>query len=74
MSSLARSPVTWQDFLRLPERPETGKRYELQDGELVVLPPARPIHIKLQKRIEQLLEALAGDRGTVTIEFPYRRW
>ena len=72
MSSLAHSPVTWQDFLRLPERPETGKRYELHDGEVVIVPPARPLHIKLQKRIEQLLEALAGDRGTVTIEFPYR--
>ncbi len=72
MSSLAHSPVTWQDFLRLPERPETGKRYELHDGEVIVVPPARPLHIKLQKRIEQLLEALAGDRGTVTIEFPYR--
>jgi Uma2 family endonuclease len=72
MSSLPHSPVTWQDFLRLPERPETGKRYELHDGEVTVVPPARPLHIKLQKRIEQLLEALAGDRGTVTIEFPYR--
>jgi Uma2 family endonuclease len=72
MSSLAHSPVTWQDFLRLPERPETGQRYELHDGEVIVVPPARPLRIKLQKRIEQLLEALAAERGTVTIEFPYR--
>jgi Uma2 family endonuclease len=72
MSSLAHSPVTWQDFLRLPERPETGQRYELHDGEVIVVPPARPLRIKLQKRIEQLLEALAAGRGTVTIEFPYR--
>jgi Uma2 family endonuclease len=72
MSSLAHSPVTWQDFLLLPERPETGKRYELHDGEVVLVPPARPLHIKLQKRIEQLLEAIAGDRGVITIEFPYR--
>jgi Uma2 family endonuclease len=72
MSSLAHSPVTWQDFLRLPERPEAGKRYELHDGEVVIVPPARPLHIKIQKRIEQLLEASAGDLGVVTIEFPYR--
>jgi Uma2 family endonuclease len=39
MSSLAHSPVTWQDFLRLPERPETGQRYELHDGEVIVVPP-----------------------------------
>jgi Uma2 family endonuclease len=66
MSSLAHSPVTWRDFLRLPERPETGQRYELHDGEVVIVPPARPLHIKLQKRIEQLLEALAGHRGTLS--------
>jgi Putative restriction endonuclease len=72
MSTIAHSLVTWADFLLLPERPETGKRYELHDGKVVLVPPARPIHIKLQKRIEQLLEALAGDRGVVTLEFPYR--
>ena len=72
MSTLAQSLVSWADFLRLPERPESGKRYELHDGEVVLVPPARPLHIKLQKRIEQLLEAHAGERGVVTIEFPYR--
>jgi len=72
MSSRAQSPIAWTDFLRLPERPNTGQRYELRDGEVVLVPPARPLHIKLQKRIEQLLESLAGERGVVTIEFPYR--
>ncbi|MBZ5606645.1 MAG: Uma2 family endonuclease [Acidobacteriia bacterium] len=72
MSTLARPLVTWGDFLRLPERPEGAQRYELQDGEVVVVPPARPLHIKIQKRIERLLEGLAGERGVVTIEFPYR--
>jgi len=72
MSPLVHSLVTWPEFLRLPERPETGKRYELHDGEVVLVPPARPFHIKLQKRIERLLEAVAGERGVVTIEFPYR--
>jgi Uma2 family endonuclease len=72
MSSLAHSLVTWADFLRLPDRPEMGKRYELHDGEVIIVPPARPLHIKLQKRIESLLEALAGTLGVVTTEFPYR--
>ena len=72
MSSLAHSLVNLPEFLRLPERPEGAKRYELHDGEVVVVPPARPIHIKLQKHIERLLEELAADRGVVTIEFPYR--
>src|SRR5438067_1885044 len=64
--------VAWSEFVRLPERPEAGKRYELHDGKVVVVAPARPRHIKLQKRIERLLEGLAGARGVVTIEFPYR--
>lgn len=72
MSSLAQSLVTWEEFLRLPERPESGQRYELQDGEVIIVPPARPLHIKLQKRIERLLEFVANDRGVVTTEFPYR--
>jgi Uma2 family endonuclease len=72
MSTLTRSLVTWEEFLRLPERPEGSQRYELQDVEVVIVPPARPLHTKLQKRIERLLEALAGERGVVTIEFPYR--
>ena len=72
MSNLAQSLVTWAEFLRLPERPAAGKRYELHDGEVVATPPARPLHIKLQKRLDRLLEALAGERGVVTIEFPYR--
>jgi Uma2 family endonuclease len=72
MSSRAHSLVTWPEFLRLPEHPDTGQRHELHDGEVVLVPPARPLHIKLQKRIERVLEGLAGERGLVTIEFPYR--
>jgi hypothetical protein len=64
--------VTWEEFLHLPERPESGKRYELQDGEVILVPPAQPLHIKLQKRIERLMEAAAGDRGVIATEFPYR--
>ena len=36
------------------------------------MPPARPLHVKLRKRIERLLEEAAGDRGVVAVEFPYR--
>src|SRR4051812_47020999 len=72
MSRLTHPVVPGSEFVRLPGRPERGKRYELHDGEVVVVPPARPRHIKLQKRIERVLEGLAGGRGVVTIEFPYR--
>jgi Uma2 family endonuclease len=70
MSSLAHSVVTWAEFLRLPERPDAGRRYELHDGEVYIVPPARPLHIKLQKQIERLLEGIGGRHGIVTIEFP----
>jgi Uma2 family endonuclease len=72
MSTLAHALVLWSEFLTLPERPDTGQRYELHDGEVTIVPPPRPIHIKLQKRIELLLEELAGEHGVVTTEFPYR--
>ena len=36
------------------------------------MPPARPLHIKLQKRIERLMETAAGDRGVIATEFPHR--
>jgi Uma2 family endonuclease len=36
MSSLAHSPA------RLPERTESGKRYELHDGEVVISAPGSP--------------------------------
>ena len=64
--------MTWELFLTLPERAPSGERYELHDGQAVKKPLSLPPHKKLQKRIEGLLEALAGDRGVVTTEFPYR--
>jgi len=66
MSSLAQSLVTWEGFLRLVERRETGKRFELQDGEVILALPARPLHIKLQKRMERLLEALGTTERLVS--------
>lgn len=72
MSSLAQTLVTWAEFLRLPERPENGMRYELHDGEVVIVPAPRPRHVKVQKRIERLLAGLAGERAVVPTEFPYR--
>jgi len=52
MSTLGRSFVTWTDCLRLPERAETGHRYELHDGEVTLGSSPRTLRIKLQKRIE----------------------
>jgi Uma2 family endonuclease len=72
MSSLAHSLVTWAEFLELPERPEDGQHYELQDGEVVVVPPPRPRHVKVQTQLDYLLRELVGDSGIIRVEFPYR--
>ena len=72
MSSQPHSVVTWTEFLRLPERPENSKRYELHDGEVVIVPPPRPLHLKVQVRLRDVLQPLARRRGVVTTEFPYR--
>src|SRR5262249_7313546 len=49
-----------------------GKRYELHDGEVIVVPAPRPLHLKVQMKIQDLLKPCVGDRGVVAIEFPYR--
>jgi Uma2 family endonuclease len=72
MSNLADALVSYSDFLSLPERPDSGTRYQLHDGQVVIVPRARPLDVKIQKRIERLIERATGDRGVVTTEFPYR--
>jgi Uma2 family endonuclease len=72
MSSQSQPITSWTEFLRLPERPENGLRYELHDGEVVVVPPPRPWHVKVQKRLELTLQCIAGESGVVLREWPYR--
>lgn len=56
----------------MPERPENGIRYELHDGEVVIVPAPRPRHVKVQTQIQDLLRPLAAGRFVVPTEFPYR--
>ena len=72
MSSLATRLVTWEEFVELPERTETGGHYELHDGEVVrVLPPADR-HIALQAQIMRLLRPAEVFGFEILMEFPYR--
>jgi Uma2 family endonuclease len=71
MSTVGSALVTWEEFLQM-EDPEDGKRYELHDGEVVLVPPARPIHIYIQRVLAKWLTGAAEGRGDAMSEFPYR--
>jgi Uma2 family endonuclease len=71
MSTVGSALITWEEFLKLQD-PENGKRYELHDGELVLVPPARPIHIYIQQVLVHWLTSAAEGRGSAAMEFPYR--
>jgi Uma2 family endonuclease len=71
MSSLATALVTFDDFVNLPD-PDNARRYELHDGEVVLVPPARPIHVATQMTVVDLLRAVEQFGFIVSNEYPYR--
>lgn len=64
--------VSWEEFQRLPERPDNGKRFELHDGVVAIVPPARPLHLFVQMRLPELLRFVEDEDFVVVQEFPYR--
>jgi len=64
--------LTVAEFASLPQ-PAAGVRQELHHGELVVLPPVKKLHTKLQKRLVSAIEAILNptEHG-VDKEFPFR--
>ncbi len=72
------SLMTFEEFERLPEEP--GK-FELLDGELIQMPPAKSKHSKIVKRVFALLDDVVGrlhlqgkapELGEVFVETGYR--
>ena len=72
--------LTFEDFERLPEHDEPGKR-ELLDGELIEMPPADLVHSGLSKIIFLLLldavrtahsQGEAAELGEVYVEAGYQ--
>ena len=47
MSTFATALTSWEEFLLGPDAPD-GEHYELRDGEVCLVPPARAIHKYLQ--------------------------
>jgi Uma2 family endonuclease len=55
------------------ELPETGPfYYELHGGELLTVSRPKLKHIRIQRRIRQMLDAAFGLRGIVETELPFR--
>jgi Uma2 family endonuclease len=62
--------VTVEEYLKLPE--PQGGHYELHHGEVVLVPPPKRGHHRVQGRIRTVMKALVGDKGVVEIEFGFR--
>ncbi len=71
MSTVGAALTTWEEFVELPD-PEDGARYELHDGEVVVVPPPKLVHAWIQNLLVRWLTAQAQGRGYADKEFPYR--
>ena len=59
-----------EEFLKLPE-PQEG-HIELHHGEVIVMPPPKRGHRRIQDRIMMLLKRLVGDTGVVQMEMAFR--
>jgi Uma2 family endonuclease len=63
--------MTIEEFRKLPE--DSGPLYhELRHGELVPVTRPKLKHTRIQKRLERLLEAVAGETGPVVMELSFR--
>ena len=52
--------LDYSDYVHIPS---DGKRYELLEGELHVTPAPSPLHQRVSKRLQRLLEAYFEDKG-----------
>lgn len=62
--------MTVEEYRALPDQESTI--LELHQGEIVEVTRPRLPHYRLQRRLRQLFEAIAGDRMVVEIEMPFR--
>ena len=63
--------LTVDEFRNLPED-SAHVYHELRHGEPVPVTRPKFKHFRIQKQLEKLLEARAGDRGVVAMEFAFR--
>jgi Uma2 family endonuclease len=71
MRTLGNALTTWEEFVELPD-PDDAIRYELRDGEVVVVPLPRPIQVYIESLLARILTAQAKGLGYADRKFPYR--
>jgi Uma2 family endonuclease len=71
MSTIGAALTTWEEFVELPD-PEDAVHYELHDGEVVVVPAPKPLHVYIQNLLMRWLTSQAQERGSADRKFPYR--
>jgi Uma2 family endonuclease len=71
MSTAGTALTTWEEFVQIPDE-EEGMRYELHDGEVVVVLPPKPLHVVIQILMAEWLTIAAQGLGRAAMEFSYR--
>ena len=62
--------LTVEEFLKLPD-PKEGHN-ELHHGEVVVVPPPKRGHQRVQRRLSHLIETVAGEDYVVEVEMAFQ--
>jgi Uma2 family endonuclease len=70
MGTVAQKLITFEEFLALPE-PEFG-HYEFREGEVILVPPPKPLHLETIDRIVTALRRIAPPEYRVLFEFAYQ--
>jgi Uma2 family endonuclease len=70
MGTTVQAFTTFDEFLKLPNPP--AGHLELHHGEVIVVPPRKYRHAKIQYALLKLLEPLLSHYGVVMSEFPFR--
>lgn len=71
MAAITSHLMTVEEFQKLPE--DSGLVYhELRHGEIVAVTRPKLKHIKVQKRLERLLETASGGAGVAVMELSFR--
>jgi len=70
MGTTVQTSTTLDEFLKLPNPP--AGHLELHHGEVILAPPRKYRHAKIQYALLKLLEPFLSQYGVIMSEFPFR--